>query len=530
LSATGNALAVGRVWKLSENRIATILTSAPSGIITIGEDGRIRTANPAAEDMFGFTIGEMRGENVKMLMPEPFHNEHDRYLQQYLASGEKHVIGIGRQVVGRRKDGSTFPVDLEVGEMDMEGERQFTAILHDSSTRQRTERQLLEAKQQAEAASKAKSQFLANMSHELRAPLNAIIGYSQLLQFENKRGQKDRITKEINRAGEHLLALINRVLDLARIESGKIEVSVESVSLSEIFKDCFSVIWPMAEKAAVEIKMDCAELYVQCDRLRIKQVLINLLTNAVKYNRPNGEISLRCERSEAGRVRIQVTNSGVGLTEEGIRHIFEPFERLGADATRVEGTGIGLTISKQLVELMDGTLGVESTLDVTTTFSVDLPEGSRPPGDGMVQETSFGEDLATPRSGRVLVLEDNPMNQRVLREQLETLGQYVSMAANGEEGLRQWRTGAFDLVLSDIRMPVMDGYEFIRALRALEVEQHLGRTKVVGVSGLAMAEERTRCLSAGMDDCMTKPIDFKKLKRDLIAWLGEPALVAAVPA
>lgn len=338
--------------------------------------GRIQTFNPAAEALFGYASGEVHGQNINILMPQPYATEHDSYIHNHLAGGEKKVTGLGREMAGKRKDGSTFPMELTINEMKVNEERMFTGIVRDISERKLVEQVLVKAKEQAESANLAKSQFLSSMSHELRTPMNAVLGFAQLLEMDKTLPEDHRnCVEEILSGGHHLLDLINRVLDLTRIESGKVEISIEPVDLYSVASECLTLIQPLADAQGIQIESDdCANIVLRANRMRLKQVLLNLLSNAVKYNRPNGKIKLHFSSPGTHRLHIMVSDTGPGISQESLPQLFQPFSRLGAEGGIISGTGIGLTVSKQLVEAMRGAIGAESTHGTGSTFWFELPE------------------------------------------------------------------------------------------------------------------------------------------------------------
>lgn len=368
-----------------EEKLRMILDTAVDGIITIDAHGHVRTMNQSAERIFGYSANEVVGHNIKMLMPKPYRDMHDMYLANYIRSGEAHIIGIGREVVGLRKDGTEFPMDLAVSEGSAGGQRLFTGFVRDITERRTVEDDLRNARDEAELASKAKSKFLSAMSHDLRTPMNAILGFSQIMMND----QQDKLSRahrahveQILSAGQHLLELINEVLDLSRIETGRLTLHLEPLNVIDMIDECLELTDPLAEEhdIAFEIRDEHGVTWdtLELDPTRFKQVLLNLLSNAVKYNKKGGQVSvIRAE--EHGRAKIMVSDSGHGIAPDKIESLFEPFNRLDQDDSLVEGSGIGLTITKRLVELMGGEIGVESVLDKGTTFWLSFPIGHTTP-------------------------------------------------------------------------------------------------------------------------------------------------------
>ena len=396
-------------------------------------------------------------------------------------------------------------------------------IIEDITERKRSETELFEAKTLAEKSSQAKSEFLSSMSHELRTPLNAILGFSQLFQYDGDLSAKHKSNAlEINRAGMHLLALINEILDISRIEAGEAEISIEPVSLSNVIGDCLSWVEKLAASREVELNIDLSmlgDILVQADLVRLKQVFLNLLTNAVKYNRKGGTVYLTVDDRSDEIIRVGVCDTGLGIDESKWDDLFQPFKRLGAEFGNTEGTGIGLVITRQLVELMDGKLEVESSHNIGSVFWVELSlaelsDNKRPDPDSTSDETDEQTPALSMDDPYILIAEDNPVNRALLESQMEVLGFEVDYAVNGLEALEKWKSGKYYLLLTDIQMPVMDGYELIREIRSLDVTGTYAAS-FVAITANAMASDIERCIEAGADEVLSKPVELEVL-RDML--------------
>ena len=500
----------------SESHLRTVLDSVLDGIIVIDERGTIESFNPAAQRIFGYLSQDVLGRNINMLMPEPYHSRHDGYLAHYLATGEASVIGRGREVTGRRMNGGTFPMDLAVSEMHQSAQRKFVGIVRDISDRKHAEMETLRTLEMAQAASKAKSEFLSSMSHELRTPLNAILGFAQLLEMDPEMGQNQADdVREILKAGQHLLDLINEVLDLSRIESGNLNLSKEAVALAPLINECITLVDPDAGGNGIRVEWDmgiCEGRHADADRLRLKQVLLNLLSNAIKYNRPGGSVRLECKSIPSGRLRLTVSDTGLGIPLEKQDELFTAFQRLGQERSGIEGTGIGLVICKRLMEMMDGGIGMESRPDVGSTFWIEVPEAA---SNGTAIQEIVGEaatknaDKPSPLIHTVLYLEDNPANLKLMQHIL-TRRRDIRLVTSEEpeEALELARLERPDLILLDINLPGMDGYAVLSLLRQWRETR---ATPVIGVSANAMVQDILQAKAAGFDGYITKPLDIESL-------------------
>ena len=356
----------------------SIIANTVDGIVAINTKGIIQSFNPAAEQIFGYAASEILGDNVSILLPEHERQEHDRYIEQSELY-ETRVINQFRELYGRRKDGSLFPLELNVTRMTVGEEEWFLGILRDITERRDQETALRTAKEEAERANTAKSAFLANMSHELRTPLNSILGFAQLLETSKNPELSEkqlRGVKQILGSGEHLLDLINEVLDLARVEAGHLSLHIERFDPGPPLRACINAMMPPAEQRALAISVE-PELVnmpeIEADPTRFKQIILNLLSNAIKYNREGGSVRVLWRSDHEGFLTVSVEDTGAGFSDDLSDRVFEPFDRLGIVASEVNGTGIGLTLTKQLVEAMGGHIDFDSTVDVGTTFRVTFP-------------------------------------------------------------------------------------------------------------------------------------------------------------
>ncbi|MFT4811526.1 MAG: PAS domain S-box-containing protein [Marinoscillum sp.] len=364
-----------------QSRLQGVFNSVIDGVIIIDAKGTIDAFNPAAEGIFGFTEEEVLGENVKILMPDPYRSGHDGYLKNHLTTGEKKIIGIGREVSGLCKDGTVFPMDLAVSPMHISGQPMFVGLVRNITERKQREEDTKLAKLDAESANRMKSEFLANMSHELRTPLNAIIGYSEMLKENAEEEGNTQTMDDLNKiclSGNHLLKLINDVLDLAKIEAGRVELVVEKFNVLTLVQEVSMVIKHQMNNNNNRFDIFCdADIgEITGDEYRLRQVLLNLLSNAAKFT-SKGLVTLTVKREEQQgkqQLAITVSDTGIGMTPEQVDKVFIPFVQADASTTRqFGGTGLGLAISKDISEIMKGTLQAQSEKGKGSTFTVRIP-------------------------------------------------------------------------------------------------------------------------------------------------------------
>ena len=371
------------------------------------------------------------------------------------------------------------------------------------------ERDRVAAHEEAQRANQAKTAFLSRMSHELRTPLTAVLGFAELLDMDDlTEGQHDSV-RQIRKAGAHLLALINEVLDISRIESGNLQMSIEPMELGSVVGDALTLIRPIAEERGVKLSRRCGDgVYIRADRQRVTQVLLNLLSNAVKYNREFGEVRLECE-ARGDTVRLSVTDTGLGIAPELLPRLFAAFDRLGAERRGIEGTGVGLMLSKGLVEAMGGTLTVESVPGQGSTFTVTLPVDTAP---GAGEDAPADVEAAAPAAGRavrVLYVEDNQANIDLVERFLARRpGVQLITTVQGRMALDLARVHRPDLVLLDLHLPDLDGESVLRELRGHVETADL---RVAMLTADATSSQEARLLALGADDYVTKPLDFMRL-------------------
>jgi PAS domain S-box-containing protein len=477
--------------------------------------------NRAGEDLTGHTRDTLLGKNDYDLFPP---EQADFFVAQ-----DRHVLEKGALL-----DIPEEPLDTSAGERrflhtrkvpiaDAAGRPAFLlGISEDITERKRAEAALQEAKAEAERANRAKSEFLSRMSHELRTPLNAILGFAQLLAMDELGANQRESVDQVLRGGRHLLGLINEVLDISRIETGSLALSAEAVSVAEVVHETLNLVQPLAAAHEVTITAQLSGNYPQtvvADRQRLRQVLLNLLSNGVKYNRPGGSITISCAPGGEDRVRLAVRDTGPGIPPDKMHRLFVPFDRLGADETGVEGTGIGLALSRGLTELMGGTLTAESTPGEGTTFFLELAVGVDPVARYEQREPDLPTTLSpAEHGGTVLYVEDNPSNlQLVQRVLAHRPGLRLLTATEGGGVCRLVRDERPDVVLLDVHLPDLGGAEVLRRLQA---DPATAQTPVIMVSADATPRRIERLLAAGAQHYLTKPLDVSKFLAVLDEVMG----------
>ncbi|MGD7035644.1 PAS domain S-box protein [Methylotuvimicrobium buryatense] len=499
-----------------------IVDSVVDGVITIGADGIIHSFNPAACAIFGYRESDIVGRKVNELMPEPHRSEIDNYLQRYCATGTGKIINQQLEVAGLKADGNIFPLEIAFSQIKLSDDLLFVGLARDITERKRAEQALITARVIAERANQTKSDFLSNMSHELRTPMNAILGFGQLLQYDETLSdtQKEDVG-EILKAGRHLLDLINEILDLAKIESGRISLSIEPVRVAPIIEECLSLVSTQADKRRISLRNNAQEDFtVQADQTRLKQTLLNLISNAIKYNREGGLVAVEAMPKDSEYLSIQITDTGRGIPKERLHELFQPFNRLDAENSAIEGTGIGLTISRRIVEMMGGAIEVESEVGVGSRFMITLPAASNPTLSEPPKTSAAIEKPALQSRSRqqlVLYIEDNPSNIRLVSQILERQRHIRLITAHTPElGIDLARAHRPDLILLDINMPNLNGFQ---VLSIFQNDPIVKSAPVIAITANAMPRDIEQGKAAGFADYLTKPLDitqFNAVLEDLL--------------
>lgn len=495
-------------WRQAEEKLRVMsraLEASPAMVVITGRDGNIQYANPRFQEVTGYSMAELEGRNPRIVKSGKKTAEEYKLLWDTILSGKTWK----GEMENRRKDGTRYWALASIAPiLDEEGRiTHFVAVEEDIT-------ELRQAKEAAEKASQAKSEFLSSMSHELRTPLNAILGFAQIMESSPREPLTEAQKKAVGhiiRGGRHLLELINEILELARIESGRVALSIEPVKLKPVVAECLSLAQPLGERRGIRIDVegDICEAAVLADYTRLKQVLLNLLSNAVKYNRDKGRVILRCSQCGGTKRRIEVEDSGPGIPGDRLDELFEPFNRLGAEASAVEGTGIGLSLAKKLVEMMDGEIGVASEEGKGSLFWVELPMAETDAPPVSPEPAAGGGKAKFDRKAVVLYVEDNPANQALMEVVMERLpGVTLLIAPNAMKGLAVAATHHPDLIVMDIGLPDMDGFQALRHLRGADETRDI---PAIALSANAMPRDIQKGLDAGFTHYLTKPIDVPRI-------------------
>jgi PAS domain S-box-containing protein len=499
---------------LIESNIDALMTTDPAGVIT--------DVNKQMEELTGRSREELIGAPFKNYFTDPSRAE----------AGIKRVLNESKvtdyELTARAKDGKETVVSYNATNFyDRDGVLQGVfAAARDVTERKRWDKVLQEntlelqkAKAIAEKANLAKSDFLSSMSHELRSPLNAILGFAQLMESDSPLPtptQKSSID-QILHAGWYLLELINDILDLAVVESGRLSLSLEPVSLPEVMLECQSMIEPLAQKRGISMTFPQFEgaCYIKADRTRVKQVLINLLSNAIKYNQAGGSVIVDCSLNTPDRIRISVRDTGAGLAPEMLAQLFQSFNRLGQEASGEEGTGIGLVVSKRLVELMQGMIGVESVVGTGSVFWIELISDVDPHVEfGKAAAAVVSVPLHTgPRPRLLLYVEDNPANLKLVEQLIARRPDMrLLTAGNGNDGISLAHGYVPDVILMDINLPGISGIEAMKIIRLDPVTAHI---PIVALSANAIPRDIEKGIEAGFFRYLTKPIKVNEFLETL---------------
>jgi len=506
--------------KKTEATFQAMLDAAPDAMVGVSRDGRIVMANVQTEAVFGYRRGDLIGQLVEVLVPDRVKSVHPANRESYFGAPRTRPMGVGLDLAGRRADGSEFAAEISLSSIETGDGTVALAAIRDITDRKVAEEETRRAREEADRANHAKSEFLSRVSHELRTPLNSILGFAQLLEMGEITGTQRKSVKQIRRGGEHLLGLIDEILDIEKIASGKMTFSLEPVHVGEVVGEVLQLVLPIAEGDRVRLVAPTDELdvHVRADRQRLKQVLLNLMSNALKFNHVGGEVRITSQETSGSSFQLSVIDTGLGIAEELMADLFTPFDRLGAEKSGIEGTGLGLALSKSLIEAMNGAIDVTSVPGEGSTFRIALPLA-----EGIGVKVEEADDAGGPRDRAVLertilYVEDNLANLQLVQGILDYRPSIRLLSAmQGSIALELARQHRPDLILLDLHLPDMSGEEVLEQLVSD------GRTRdipIVIVSADASRDTVKRLERAGVRSYVTKPIDVSVLLRLLDEVLG----------
>jgi PAS domain S-box-containing protein len=492
-------------------RIRSIVDHSVDGIITIAENGVVESFNPAAEKLFGYSAAEIIGQNVKMLMPEPFHGEHDGYLADYVRTGVAKIIGTGREVEGRRKDGSTFPMDLAVSEFRLADTRYFSGIVRNISERKEHEKRIYGLMADLRETHRRKDEFLATLAHELRGPLAPLRNMLEIMKRAEGDGATIRQARDtMERQLGHLVRMVDDLMDMNRITRNKLDLRRERTELVSVLNQAVDDCRTLAESANLEVNVNvpARPIYLDADPVRLTQVFGNLLHNACKYTDPGGRIDVIGE-CHGGAVTVSVKDTGKGIPADQLQRVFELFTQVDRSLERSQGgLGIGLTLVKRLVEMHGGSIEARSEgLGKGSEFVVHLPVLT---GSSRPKTPEPAEMPNLPR--RILVVDDNRDSASSLAMLLKITGNEIHTAYDGLEALQAAERFLPEVILLDVGLPKLNGHDVCRRIR----QQPWGKNMVVvALTGWGQDEDRRKSREAGFDCHMVKPVDYDDLMKVL---------------
>lgn len=530
LMAIAEARAIAEeAQKESQARFAGILDNANEAIISIDEKQKITLFNHAAEQIFGYISDEVLNQPFNLLIPPRFTDDHYQHITTFQSTQETaRQMGGRRPVFGQRKDGTEFLAEVSISKITPRGKTIFTAIIRDITERKQAEEALKKAKEQADAANRAKSEFLASMSHELRTPLNAILGFTQVMQRDRSLKEEHKQNLDIiGRSGEHLLELINDILEMTKIEAGRTTLNRTQFDLYRLLDNLESMLHLRAEEKNLQLlfeKNTNLPQYIETDEGKLRQVLINLLGNGIKFTQEGGVI-LRIKTSQENEenqgiiLTFEVEDTGPGIAIEEVDQLFEAFGQTETGRNSNEGTGLGLPISRKFVELMGGEINVSSILGRGSLFTFTIKANMVDGNTIKINKTPrrvIGLVPGQPQY-RILAVDDRLESRILLVKLLSSMGFNVRQASNGQEALDIWKQWQPHLIWMDMRMPVIDGYKATRRIKATPKGQE---TVIIALTASAFEEERNLVLSAGCDDFMRKPFREDVLWEKIAEHLG----------
>jgi PAS domain S-box-containing protein len=507
--------------RLSETKLNTIFAAVPEGLVVADTHGTMSQANAALCDMFGYSVQELIGRNISVLMTQSDADQHDQHLERYLRHGKESMLSGPRVVTGQRRDGSTFALRVMVRKTRDDNGVMYIGVMQDYSAIQEQQRTLVEAKNKAEEASRLKTRFLANMSHEIRTPMNGIVGMTELtLASELNDEQREYLTM-VQESADHLLHVINDILDFSKIEAGALSVDNVIFSLHQLLRHTLRAFEPSAQAKALALQLHqdaSVPNWVVSDPVRLRQILNNLLGNAIKFTQ-HGQVEVRVHAKPSATagvmdVHFEVRDTGIGFDSIQAAHLFEAFVQADGSITRsFGGTGLGLAIARSTARLMGGDIVAQSEPGHGARFAFALPLQTQSAPTQTLNAVS--EPAPTTRGLHILLVEDHQVNQILAQAMLARLGHTWVLANHGQEALDAMDNTTFDLVLLDVMMPVLDGMSTLAAIRSRDT-QGGGHTPVVMMTAHALSGDRENLIKAGADGYIAKPYTLQDLRQEIL--------------
>ena len=514
-----------QIIRESEARLRSITDSAQDAILMMDPQGMITFWNPAAETILGYHADDALGKNLHaLLVPVRYQQAYQAGFSDFVKTGRGKAVGKSVELSAVHKNGQEITISLSLSAVFLHGGWHAVGLLRDITALKHYQQELLEARHSAESANRAKSEFLANMSHEIRTPMNGVIGMAQLLRYTQPSREQEEYLDNLELSCKNLLELINDILDLSKIESGKLELESAVFSLRRCVQEIVANQAARIEQKGLQLAINIEDQVpeqVFGDSLRFKQILLNLLGNAIKFTESGsihvaGTLSSNQERSCV--FRLTVSDTGIGMTCDALEKIFNSFEQADSSTTRVYGgSGLGLSICRRLTELMGGRIWAESVYGKGSTFFVELPFIVHHQSDEETRGTlqpGHPVPIAGVKRLKVLVAEDNKVNADTVIAMLKQMGHEATVASNGREALDMWHAFAFNCILMDIQMPIMDGYLSVATIRKQEQAMG-GHTPVIAMTAYALHGDRERFLAEGFDGYVSKPLGMQALAKEL---------------
>ncbi|TMV93330.1 response regulator [Thioclava sp. BHET1] len=525
----------GRELSDAYARLNTILETSLDGVIVAEMDGQILSFNPAAERMFGLEAPDVIGRSMgELILSDPLRETDAAGMERASSNGPLHVIGQGRvKLDAKRANGDLFPLELAIERASTREGTLAVAFLRDISLRVAAENELVQARDRALAGEQAKSEFLAMMTHEIRTPLNGVLGNLSLLKGTQLGTAQARYVRNMEISGELLMQHVDAVLDVARFESGVETMRADVVHLGQLIQDIVDSQSSGAEAHGNSLQwgwVGAPLTWVRIDASRLQQVLLNLVGNAIKFTR-NGRITIEAEAYEAGaqmRLDLRVIDTGIGIALDDQARVFEDFQTVKSSQTRaIGGTGLGLSIARRFVQAMEGEIGLESTPGEGSVFWLQIPVEVAQAQDAPAPDATAAVPARATPALNVLLVEDDDINLEIARELLERMAHQVSCARDGQQAVDMAERTRYDLILMDIRMPVMDGLEATRRIRASEGASR--DVPIIAFSANVLPEAKERFAAAGMSGFLGKPLKGAELSDLLAEFFAHPSEAASTP-